>query len=490
MSTIDFTAGLWLTFASRFDSDSTFLTAGTRSITYGQLCSETARYANALRARGLKPGDRVAVQAEKSPEAIFLYLACLRAGFVYVPLNTAYTASEISYFLDDLSPALFVCDPAREASLPSPCPALTLGANGEGSLPALASSQPPAFSDPTLPADSLAALVYTSGTTGRSKGAMLTQRNLLSNAQALVEAWGITSGDVLLHALPLFHVHGLFVGLHTILLAGASLRLLPRFELEQVLGLLPSCTMLMGVPTFYTRLLSSEKLGRDLAANVRLFVSGSAPLLAETHREFERRTGHAILERYGMTETGMLCSNPLHGRRIPGAVGFLLPGVQLRLDPEGGIEVRGPNVFSGYWRRERSPADFTADGWFRTGDVGGMDEQGYVHILGRAKDLIISGGYNVYPKEVEGVLDELPAVAESAVVGVPHPDFGEAVVAVIQLKEGAKLMEQEALAHARTKLAAYKAPKRAVFRELPRNAMGKVQKKQLREELRSLFKPL
>ncbi len=440
----------------------------------------------------------MAAQVEKSAENIFLYLACLRAGLVYVPLNPAYTQEEISYFLTDSSPGLFVHDPKQALPPEHGLPCLSLSASGEGSLPALAGKQSVEFQAPELGPESLAALVYTSGTTGRSKGARLTHGNLLSNAEALRNAWSFTKHDALLHALPLFHVHGLFVALHTVLLSGARLELHAKFELDAVLDALPRCSVLMGVPTFYTRLLSSPRLNPELVKEVRLFVSGSAPLLAETHRAFEARTGHKILERYGMTETGMLCSNPLEGERVAGAVGKPLPGVELRIRKEnqaiaamgeiGGIEVKGPNVFAAYWQRD-SAEDFTADGFFKTGDLGFLDHSGYVHLVGRSKDLIISGGYNVYPKEVESVLDEFPEVQESAVVGVPHADFGEAVVAVLCLNPGAQLSESEAISRAKEKLASYKCPKRVIFRELPRNAMGKVQKKVLRSDLAALFLP-
>ena len=498
--------------------------------TYGEFRHLAEQIAHALRARGVGVGDRVVAQVEKSPEALALYLACLRAGAVYVPLNPAYTAREVAYFLEDAEPAVFVCDPARHGEFVAaeawPRAVETLGSNGDGSLLLLASAQSTEF--PTVPRgeDDRAAIVYTSGTTGRSKGAMLSHGNLLTNAEALVEAWhfrkadGVTESgrspeaDVLLHALPIYHVHGLFVALHTVLLAGGSLLWLPRFDVDLVLRLLPRATVFMGVPTYYTRLLARVAEAPERVAGMsgmRLFTSGSAPLSAETHREFAERTGHAIVERYGMTETGMNTSNPYSGERVAGTVGIPLPGVELRIcDPDTGapipcgdvgmIEVRGPNVFPGYWRMpERSREEFRPGGWFLTGDLGRIDERGYVSIVGRGKDLIITGGLNVYPKEVEEEIEALPGVAECAVIGVPHPDFGEAVVAVVVLRgsghpEGARASVRDAhadvlLTALRGRLASFKLPKRVVFvDELPRNSMGKVQKNRLREEYGDLFR--
>jgi malonyl-CoA/methylmalonyl-CoA synthetase len=477
-------------------------------LTYGDVEATAARMAHVLLARGVAPGDRVAVQVEKSPAAILLYLACLRAGAAYLPLNTAYTLSEVEYFLADAEPRLFVCMPERAAEIGPLVSRLrtgsieTLGGDGTfGTLIDLVSQQPAEFADVARQDDDLAAILYTSGTTGRSKGAMLTHRNLVSNAAALRDAWRFTDADVLLHALPIFHTHGLFVATNVVLLAGASMLFLPRFDIDQIFRLLPRATSMMGVPTFYTRLLQDPRLDRRATAHMRLFVSGSAPLLAETHREWRERTGHAILERYGMTETGMNTSNPYDGERVPGSVGLPLPGVEVRItepqtgavlgeDEIGMIEVRGPNVFNGYWRMpDKTRAEFRPDGFFITGDLGKIDGKGYLTIVGRGKDLVITGGYNVYPKEVEAEIDSLAGVLESAVIGVPHPDFGEAVAAVVTLREGANLDERQILTALRDRLAGYKLPKRILFTEdLPRNATGKVQKNLLRERHEGLFR--
>ncbi|GEO40544.1 malonyl-CoA synthase [Skermanella aerolata] len=492
-------------FRSRFPDDRSrpFLeTEAGRVYSYADLEAVSGRYARLLSAIGVRKGDRVAVQVEKSPEAIFLYLACLRAGAVYLPLNTAYTRHELEYFVSDAEPSAIVCRPGQEGVFSAgSAHVLSLGQDGEGSLPDRSASFDPDF--PTVPTSSsdLAAILYTSGTTGRSKGAMLSHDNLASNALTLHSYWGWQPDDVLLHALPIFHAHGLFVATNCVLLNGSSMLFMPKFDVEQVFRLLPRATVFMGVPTFYARLLADERLNRDTTRQMRLFISGSAPLLAETHREFESRTGHAILERYGMTETVMLTSNPLDGDRIPGTVGYPLPGVEVRVtDPEtgrvlgqgeiGGIEVKGPNVFSGYWRMpEKTAAEFRPDGFFITGDVGKIDERGYVHIVGRAKDLVICGGYNVYPKEVETVVDAIDGVGESAVVGVPHPDFGEAVVAVVLRRPaGPEVTEAGVIAVCKEQLANYKVPKRVFFMdELPRNAMGKVQKNLLRDQHTGLF---
>jgi malonyl-CoA/methylmalonyl-CoA synthetase len=448
------------------------------------------------------PGDRLLVQVEKSPEAVLVYLAALRAGLVYVPLNPAYTAAEARYFVADAEPRLAVSGPdlplavaAREAGVAS----RTLAGDGSGSLFEGLLDEPQSFDPPPLGADDLAAILYTSGTTGKPKGAMMSQANLASNAVALHRLWGFRPGDTLLHALPIFHTHGLFVAINTTLLNGTGMIFLPRFDAEDVARRLPQATVLMGVPTFYVRLLALPRFGAEHCRTIRLFVSGSAPLAAETFAAFKARTGHAILERYGMTETGMLTSNPLNGDRVPGSVGPPLPGVEVRVrDAEGGtlpagdiggIEVRGPNVFKGYWRKpDKTREEFTADGFFRTGDVGLIDANGYVHIVGRSKDLIISGGFNVYPKEVESVLDAIPGVRESAVVGVPHPDWGEAVVAVVRAEEGSRLDPEAIIAAAKARLAAYKAPKAVrIVPDIPRNAMGKVEKARLRETYRALF---
>jgi malonyl-CoA/methylmalonyl-CoA synthetase len=472
---------------------------------YADLDALSGRLAGALAALGVEPGDRVAVQVEKTPENLYLYLACVRAGAVFLPLNTAYTLAEVGYFIEDAEPALVVCDPAAlegVAALAAKVGAkvATLDAAGQGSLVDLAVSQPADFATADRQAGDLAAICYTSGTTGRSKGAMLTQANLASNAATLTRLWRFTARDVLIHALPIYHVHGLFVATNVILTAGASMIFRPRFDAAEAIGLFPRATALMGVPTFYTRLLAQPALGREALAGMRLFVSGSAPLLAETHREWSARTGTAILERYGMTETGMNASNPYDGERVAGTVGPPLPDVSLRIaDPETGapipqgeigmIEVKGPNVFAGYWRMpEKTAAEFRPDGYFITGDLGLIDAAGYVQIVGRGKDLIISGGFNVYPKEVEAELDAIPGVVESAVIGLPHPDFGEGVTAVIATGGKAGLTEDGVLAALQDRLARFKQPKRVLFvDDLPRNAMGKVQKALLRQTHTGLY---
>ncbi len=489
------------------DHGATFIeTPDGSRITYSDMLRETGKLANILVLRGVEPGDRIAVQTEKSPQALFLYLAAARTGAVYLPLNTAYMFAELDYFIGDAEPAMIVCDPAKRAGVAELAvkhkvlSVDTLDADGRGSLSEAARAAPAEFADVPREEDDLAAILYTSGTTGRSKGAMLTHRNLSSNALALVEYWRFTAQDMLLHALPIYHTHGLFVATNTILLAGAAMLFLSKFDADEVIRLLPRATAMMGVPTFYTRLLQSPKLNRELCAHIRLFISGSAPLLAETHREFAERTGHAILERYGMTETGMNTSNPYDGERIAGTVGFPLPDVSLRVaNAESGavlrpggigvIEVKGPNVFSGYWRMpEKTKSEFRPDGFFITGDVGKIDERGYVHIVGRAKDLIITGGFNVYPKEVESEIDALPGVVESAVIGVPHADFGEGVTAVVVVAKDARWTEASVLEALAARLARYKLPKRIIFADdLPRNTMGKVQKNVLRERHADLY---
>ena len=463
-----------------------------------------ARAAGALTALGARPGDRVVAQVEKSPEALALYAACLMAGAVFTPLNTAYTPVETAYFVGDAEPALVVADPAAAPELEEAAEAVgarvvTLDAAGRGSF----AEAVDAAASPPRPAerreDDLAAILYTSGTTGRSKGAMLTHANLLSNAETLAEAWRFSRRDVLLHALPIFHAHGLFVAVNVTLAAGASMIFLPRFDSDAVIAALPQATAMMGVPTFYTRLLAREDFTREVCGHMRLFVSGSAPLLPETHEAFEERTGHRILERYGMTETGMNCSNPYDGHRRPGSVGPALAGVEARVaDPESGrvlprgeigvLEVRGPNVFKGYWRMpDKTAAEFRSDGFFITGDLARIDAEDYVEIVGRAKDLVITGGFNVYPREVEAAIDAAPGVLESAVIGVPHPDFGEAVFAVVAPEPGAAPSEADILA-ALGDLAKFKRPKRVVFLDaLPRNAMGKVQKAELRRTYADAF---
>ncbi len=478
--------------------------AGGDAVSFGELRRKAAGLANFLKIEGIAPGDRVAVQVEKSVESVVLYLACLQAGAIYLPLNTAYTDNELDYFFGDAEPRLIVCMPGRQEGircLGSADNVLihTLDGSGGGTFLEDADRFEADFETVQREAEDVAAILYTSGTTGRSKGAMITHGNLRANAETLVDIWGITSSDVLLHALPIYHVHGLFVALNTCLIAGAEILFHPKFETGAVIEALPSATLMMGVPTFYTRLLANEQLAPDLCRNMRLFIAGSAPLLDETFRAFEGRTGHAILERYGMTECGMLCSNPLSGERRPGTVGPPLPDVEVRVADEQGaplevgdtgvLEVRGPNVFKGYWRMpEKTKEEFRSDGFFITGDVSRIDDDGYVHIVGRAKDMIISGGFNVYPKEIEEIIDQLEGVGESAVIGLAHPDFGEAVAAVITAEERTGVEEEEVIAATRKKLAAFKVPK-AVFvvEELPRNTMGKVQKNQLRERYAKTF---
>ena len=496
------TENLYELFESRFPAnrDAPLLVLEDGSdVSYGAAEQGAARYAALLAGLGLAPGDRVAVQVEKSPEALLLYLGCLRAGLVYLPLNSAYQEGEIAYFLENAEPRAVVAQPR---SLPWLVPlaerlgirnVFGLDEHGRGSLVDAARSAPARFATIPRAGDDLAAILYTSGTTGRSKGAMISHRNLASNAQVLHQAWGFRPGDVLVHMLPLFHVHGLFVACHCMLMNGGPMRFYPKFDAGRALADFRASTVFMGVPTFYTRLLAELGLTREATASMRLFVSGSAPLLAETHVEFEQRTGQRILERYGMTETGMLTSNPLQGERRAGSVGPPLPGTGVRVVDDDGrdlppgenghVQVRGANVFAGYWRMpEKNAEEFTADGWFRTGDMGSLSADGYLTIAGRSKDLIITGGYNVYPKEIEMALDELPGVKESAVVGLPHPDFGEAVTAVVVAAPGAKPTEGDLIAALKGRLANFKVPKRVhVVDELPRNAMGKVQKNVLRD---------
>ena len=462
---------------------------------YGELAALSARIAHALVDAGCRPGDRVAVQTEKHWTVVPLYLAALRAGLVYLPLNTGYQRAELDYFFGDAEPRVVVCGSERlgvVAATARDATVLTLDATG-GELLDRAEGKSELFDTVARAPDDLAAILYTSGTTGRSKGAMLTHRNLASNALALVEAWGFTRGDVLLHALPVYHVHGLFVAIHCVLLSGSRMLWLPKFDVHEVLALLPRATVMMGVPTFYTRLLAEPSFGRAHTEGVRLFVSGSAPLLPETFREFEERTGERILERYGMTETGMNTSNPLDGPRIGGTVGPPLPGVSVRIVGDdgapcapgtiGAIQVRGPNVLKGYWKLpEKTREEFTGDGWFRTGDMGEWTPEGYLRIVGRAKDLIITGGLNVYPKEIEERIDAMDGVVESAVIGVPHPDFGEAVTAVVVAKPGHALTESAIVAALKAEIAGFKVPKRVFFAaDLPRNSMGKVMKVELRQ---------
>ena len=491
----------WLDDAARRSPQRPFLrTPEGRELSYAGLRDQTARFATALTARGVLPGDRVAAQVDKSVDAVLLYLGCLNLGAVFVPINVANTENEVDYFLRDCAPRLVVVRPCSRALLEPVAMSAqishveTLGPDGEGSLPELVSrSDGQARFGPRGGADSVAAIVYTSGTTGRAKGAMLTRANLASNAEALAEVWHFTENDVLLHTLPLFHVHGLFAAINTVLASRSSLLLLPKFDAASVLTHLPAATVYMGVPTHYTRLLQETRLDRAAAAGMRVFISGSAPLPAGTHREFSERTGHRIIERYGMTETLMNSANPYDGARVPGSVGPALPGVWIRVakaaDGVDGLEIKGPNVFAGYWGdAEKTRAGFTPDGWFKTGDVGRIGEDGYVYIIGRAKDLVISGGYNVYPREVETELDALTGVVESAVFGVPHPDFGEGVTAAVVREPGASVSEADIIRAVRTRLAGYKIPKRILFLDdLPRNAMGKVQKNALRSAYAALY---
>jgi malonyl-CoA/methylmalonyl-CoA synthetase len=474
--------------------------------TYAQMLTLSACFANALRELGVQKGDRVALQTEKSVAALMVYLGCLRLGAVYLPINEGYTKSEVAYFLKDAEPIAFVCDPARRsdyAEAPTDFRIRileTLDANGEGSLADRMHDASSLLEETSIDADDLAAMLYTSGTTGRAKGAMLTHGNLASNAMALRDCWGFTSADTLIHALPIFHTHGLFVATNTILLAGASMIYLPKFDAVAIMGQLDRATCLMGVPTFYSRLLAHAGLTREATAAMRLFISGSAPLPAEVHKEFHARTGHDILERYGMTETSINTSNPLVGERRPGTVGMPLPGIDLRFsDLESGrevaageigvIEIKGPNVFSGYWRNpEKTAAEFSKDGFFITGDLGFKDRDGYVSIVGRTRDLIISGGLNVYPAEVEAALDSLPGIRESAVIGLPHDDLGEGVTGIVSPRAGVVLDAEDVRRNLGSLLARYKVPRRIiVVDDLPRNVMGKVQKNVLRESYRSLY---
>jgi malonyl-CoA/methylmalonyl-CoA synthetase len=502
-------ANLYQLFASSFPSDKSACAIEThtgRYYTWRDVERATARIANLFAALNLPKGARIAAQVEKSPEALMLYLASIRAGYVYLPLNTAYRKAEIDYFLQDATPSVVVCTPgnfgwvAQCAFRAGAKHVFTLDINHEGavsgSLVARAAHQSDGFETVQSAPDDLAAILYTSGTTGRSKGAMLTHANLASNARVLQQAWQWRSDDVLLHALPLFHVHGLFVASHCALLGGSKMIFLPKFDSDDVIKHLPRSTVFMGVPTYYVRLLDHPEFTQQLCAKMRLFISGSAPLLAETFQAFHQRTGHMILERYGMSETVMLTSNPYDGERRAGTVGLPLAGVSVRIatpDEEpcaegeiGDIQVKGPNVFPGYWQMPEKTADeFTQDGYFRTGDLGSVDPGGYLSIVGRSKDLIISGGYNVYPKEIETVLNETEGVFESAVIGLPHPDFGEAVIAIIVAKPDAKLSAADLIGSLKTRIANFKVPKKVYFvEELPRNAMGKVQKNLLRERFK------
>lgn len=495
-------ANLYSVFEAHFPEDRSkvlLTTSGGHSFSYDDAEQKSARLANLLLELGLRSGDRVTVQAEKSPALLWLYLATLRAGMVFHPLNTAYTNDELEYFLTDAKPSLVICDDSRHADFVGLCKQteipnlLTLNSDGSGSLTGNASSLSNSFETVKSQPDELASLLYSSGTTGRPKGIMLSHSNLVENTRVLVDYWGFSAEDCLLHALPIFHVHGLFVAIGCVLMSGASMRWLPKYDVSAVMQNLPQSTVMMGVPTYYTRLLSEPAFDADSCSSIRLFVSGSAPLLADTFVEFEARTGKTILERYGMTETGMNTSNPLHGERRAGTVGYPLPGVSVRITgPDnqvlkagevGDLQVKGPNVFRGYWNMpEKTAEDFTDDGFFITGDKGQIDTDGYVAIVGRAKDMIICGGLNVYPKEIELLIDDLPDVLESAVIGLPHSDFGEAVAAVVVPESGAELSSEQVVSHVREHAANFKIPKKVfVVDSLPRNAMGKVQKNRLRE---------
>ncbi|MFK8049699.1 MAG: AMP-binding protein [Halioglobus sp.] len=503
-------ANLYAHFQKKFPSDlntDLLCTAEGRSVSYREAEIASARIANALLQLGAVRGDRITVQVEKSVENLFLYFACLRAGLVYHPLNTAYTAAELAYFLGDAEPSVVVCASGSRGTIESVLPpsgvkaVLILDEDGSGSLMERAANESDEAEVALCEGSEMAALLYSSGTTGRPKGIILSHDNLRKNADTLVDLWGFSASDRLLHMLPIYHVHGLFVGVSCVLLSGASMSWHSAYSDKAAVAALEGCTVMMGVPTYYTRLLGNPDFGASCCSNMRLFISGSAPLLAETFVEFEQRTGHVILERYGMTETGMNTSNPLHGERRAGTVGPALPGVEVRIVDESGqtmsnaqvsgeigdLQVKGPNVFQGYWRMpEKTAEDFTADGFFNTGDKASIDADGYVSIVGRAKDLVICGGLNVYPKEIELVIDDMPGVKESAVIGIPHADFGEAVVAVLIIDSSDPSISapsaDEVIEHCRKQLANFKVPKQVeVIEALPRNAMGKVQKNLLRE---------
>ncbi|MEW8339008.1 MAG: malonyl-CoA synthase [Candidatus Thiodiazotropha taylori] len=483
------------------------ITTGRLPLLFSELHRMSGLVAARLQQLDVGPGDRVMVQVAKSPESVLVYLACLRVGAIYIPLNTAYTPAEVSYFIEDAKPQLFICQPGERENLVARSKAgnvphtRTLGSEGDGDLLIGVERLSPEVPVVEREADDLAAILYTSGTTGRSKGAMLSHHNLSSNAQVLHRYWQWQDRqDVLLHALPVFHVHGLFVALHCALLGQSTVHFLARFNPDQIIDCLPDCTVMMGVPTFYTRLLNDARLTDQLCAKMRLFISGSAPLLAETHRQFEQRTGFRILERYGMTEAGMITSNPYQGDRLAGTVGYPLPGVSVRIADNHGnelprgetgvLELKGPNVFKGYWQMpEKTAREFRRGGWFISGDNAVMDQTGRISIVGRARDLIISGGYNIYPKEIEAEIDAIPGVGESAVIGLPHEDFGE-VAAAIVVKDGSRqLGEQEIIEPLQGRLARFKQPKLVIFvDELPRNTMGKVQKAELRETYKASFR--
>lgn len=492
---------LYSTFRARFAAPNSVLMTSETGVAYTYADAEkcSAQIANCLVQIGLQQGDRVSALVEKSAEALWLYLGTIRAGFVFHPLNPAYTDEEVLFFLSDASPGLFVCDSKRESSLSKLCGSMntihfrTLDADGSGTLMQAAQLCATEFSTVQTLSSDLAALVYSSGTTGRPKGIMLSHGNLVENVSVLVNLWGFNRSDCLLHALPIFHVHGLFVAIGCVFMSGSTMRWLKSFDVTTVMSNLPCCTVMMGVPTYYNRLLAEPEFSAKHCLSIRLFISGSAPLLADTFAEFERRTGHAILERYGMTETGMITSNPLRGLRRAGTVGLPLPGVDVRIcdadnselaiNAVGELQVRGDNVFVGYWNLpEQTAREFTADGYFKTGDLALFDEQGYISIVGRAKDLVISGGLNIYPKELELLIDDIRGVKESAVIGLPDADFGEVVVAIVVLNEGVVISAGEIRAALIDRAAKFKLPKKVLFvDELPRNAMGKVQKDVLRK---------
>lgn len=495
-------ANIYSLFTARFpvDRQAPFLeTLNGRCLSYAELEKETARYARFLVDLGIVAGDRVAVQVEKSPQALFFYLACLRAGFIYLPLNPAYRQTEIEYFLDDAAPQFILCTSTSLEMMQTAAArreithVYTLDGDGQGSLSQARANTPASHEIFHSAPDDTAVILYTSGTTGRPKGAMITHRNLAANGEALRRAWGFQAQDVLLHALPIFHIHGLFVACHCVLLSGSKMIFLPKFDVELILSKLNQATVFMGVPTYYIRLLAEPRFERKVCQHMRLFTCGSAPLLTQTFVEFHARTGHEILERYGMTETGMNTSNPLHGPRIAGTVGPPLTDVMLRIVANNGREVtkgevgqllvKGPNVFKGYWRQpEKTAEEFTADGYFKTGDMACQDDKAYVSIVGRAKDVVISGGLNIYPKEIETYIDEIEGVAESAVIGLPHADFGEAVTAVVVRAAHKTISEEKIIQTLKNKIASFKIPKRVFFvEELPRNSLGKVQKNILRE---------
>jgi len=476
-----------------------------RVITHAEFLAKAAQYAHQITAYGLVAGDRLAVQIGKSANALAVYAACVQAGVIFLPLNTAYTGAEVEYFIDNSGAKLVLCDGEKQADIAPICDRLharldIMNADGSGSFDDAARQHPTEFDTVDRAPNDLAAFLYTSGTTGRSKGAMLSHENLLSNSQVLVDHWRFGADDVLLHALPIFHTHGLFVATNVCLLAGCAMRFYAGFDRDLIIRDIPKATSLMGVPTFYTRLLDDPRFDRDLTKNMRLFISGSAPLLAETHIQFEERTGHRILERYGMTETNMNTSNPYDGERRAGTVGHALPGVEIKVcDPKTGaelptgeigvLEVRGPNVFQGYWQMpEKTREELRENGFFITGDLAYIDDRGYVTIVGRSKDLIISGGYNIYPKEIELILDDQAGILESAVVGVPHPDFGETVVAILVPAQGATPDTDTIKTSVEGQLARFKQPRSyQIMDSLPRNTMGKVQKNILREMFKGLF---